>query len=149
MDDLDLKILRILQKDCTQTVAQVGKKVGLSSSPCWKRINKLIKDGIIIKQSAILDQKRLGFSLTAFVSIKTGNHSEFWLKNFSEKICNLNEVIEFYRMAGDIDYMLKVIVKDIEHYDRFYKDLIAIEGLKEVSSRFSMERIKDDSSLPI
>ncbi len=149
MDDLDLKILRILQIDCTETVSDIGKKVGLSSSPCWKRINKLIKDGVIIKQAAILDQKQLGYNLVAFVSIKTGNHSEEWLKSFSEKLHAIDQVTEFYRMAGDVDYMLKVIVKDIENYDIFYKELIEIEGLKEVTTRFSMEVIKSNTSIPI
>lgn len=149
MDDLDLKILRILQSDSRMTVAEIGKQVGLSSSPCWKRINKLTKDKIIIKHTAILNQKKLGYNLIAFVSIKTANHSEGWLKNFSKKISLMQEVIEFYRMAGDVDYMLKVIVKDIEQYDTFYKKIIETEGLKEVSSRFSMEVIKNDISIPI
>ena len=149
MDDLDLKILRLLQDDCTQTVAEVGKKVGLSSSPCWKRINKLVKDGVILKQAAILNHKRLGYNLVAFVNIKTGNHSEKWLSDFSEKINQMNQVIEFYRMAGDVDYLLKVVVKNIENYDEFYKELIEIEGLKEVTSRFSMEVIKNDISIPV
>ncbi|PPR76724.1 MAG: Leucine-responsive regulatory protein [Alphaproteobacteria bacterium MarineAlpha2_Bin1] len=149
MDDLDLKILRILQSDSRMTVAEIGKQVGLSSSPCWKRINKLTKDKIIIKHTAILNQKKLGYNLIAFVSIKTANHSEGWLKNFSKKISLMQEVIEFYRMAGDVDYMLKVIVRDIEQYDSFYKKIIEIEGLKEVSSRFSMEMIKNDISVPI
>ncbi|MAR79252.1 MAG: transcriptional regulator [Rhodospirillaceae bacterium] len=149
MDSLDIKILRILQQDCSQTVAEIGKKVGLSSSPCWKRINKLIQDGVIIKQTAILDQKLLGYNLVAFVSIKTGNHSEEWLENFSSQISKISEVIEFYRMAGDVDYLLKVIVKNIEKYDDLYKKIIEIEGLKEVTSRFSMEVLKNDMAIPI
>ena len=109
MDDLDIKILRILQSDCSLTVSEIGKKVGLSSSPCWKRINKLIKDKIIIKQAAILNQKKLGYNLVAFVSIKTANHSEEWLKNFSKKPMFLEDLfikITSFSLQPSIKYFV-------------------------------------------
>ena len=149
MDLLDLQILRILQKDCSQSISEVARQVGLSSSPCWKRINRLIKDRTIVRQCAVLDSSRLDFGLVAFVSIKTAEHSDIWLKNFSSKIQLLPEVLEFHRMAGEVDYMLKVITKDIDAFDKFYKDLVKIPGLSEVTSRFSMEKIKDSNVLPI
>lgn len=149
MDNLDKKILNLLQKDSSQPIADIAKKVGLSASPCWKRIKKMISDGVIIRQCAHLDYFLVGFGLIAFVSIKTKEHSDNWLQNFSNQICLMPEVLEFYRMAGDVDYMLKVVAKDINAFDKFYKELVKIPGLSEVTSRFSMEKIKDDDVLPL
>jgi Lrp/AsnC family transcriptional regulator len=149
MDEMDRRILRILQEDCSLPVSDVARQVGLSNSPCWKRINRMQKDGIIKRQTAVLDAASLGFGLTVFVSIKTGEHSSEWLQAFSDNITAMPEVMEIYRMAGDVDYMLKVVVRDMESFDEFYKRLIAITTLSDVTSRFSMEKIKETTALPI
>ena len=149
MDEMDLRILRILQDDSRLSISQIGRRVGLSPSPCWKRINRMEKQGIIKGQTATLDAQRLGLGLIVFVSIKTGEHSSEWLKNFSNTVVEMPEVIEFYRMAGDVDYMLKVLVRDMGAFDNFYKRLIGNNILSDVTSRFSMETIKETSSLPI
>ncbi len=149
MDEMDRRILRILQEDCSLPVSDVARQVGLSNSPCWKRINRMQNDGIIKRQTAVLDAGRLGFGLTVFVSIKTGEHSTGWLEEFSGTITAMPEVLEFHRMAGEVDYMLKVVVRDMAAFDEFYKNLIDLTALSEVTSRFSMEKIKETTALPI
>jgi len=149
MDAIDKKILAVLQKDASLSVAEIGNRVGLSSTPCWKRIQRLEADGVIQKRVALLDQDKLGLGVTVFVSVETGDHSEAWLKRFAEVVSAMPEVLEFYRMAGDVDYMLRVVVPDIAGYDAFYKRLIAAVPLKNVTSRFAMEKIKSSTELPI
>ena len=149
MDEMDRRILRILQEDCSLPVSDVARQVGLSNSPCWKRINRMQNDGIIRRQTAVLDAGRLGFGLTVFVSIKTGEHSSEWLEAFSNDITAMPEVMEVHRMAGEVDYMLKVVVRDMESFDEFYKRLIGISALSDVTSRFSMEKLKETTTLPI
>ena len=149
MDQLDIKILRMLQRDSNMSVTAIARKVGLSTSPCWKRIERLRSNKIIKSERAILDYRKLGFNIVAFVCIQSGDHSKEWLENFSQKVTKMPEVTEFHRMAGDVDYMLKVIVKDIQRFDEFYKRLIEVGKLKDVSSRFSMETIKSSTIIPI
>ena len=149
MDAIDRKILTVLQEDCSLSVAEIGARVGLSSTPCWKRIQRLEADGVILKRVALVEQDRLGLGVTVFVSIETGDHSQAWLTRFAEVVQAMPEVMEFYRMAGDIDYMLRVVVADIASYDAFYKRLIANVPLKNVTSRFAMEKIKATTALPI
>ena len=149
MDAIDRKILAVLQKDASLSVAEIGNRVGLSSTPCWKRIQRLEADGVIQRRVAVVDQDKLGLGVTVFVSIETGDHSEDWLRRFAEVVAALPEVMEFYRMAGDVDYMLRVVVPDIPGYDAFYKHLIATVPLKNVTSRFAMEKIKSTTELPI
>ena len=149
MDVIDRKVLAVLQKDASLSVAEIGNRVGLSSTPCWKRIQRLEADGVIQRRVAIVDQDRLGLGVTVFVSVETGDHSEEWLKRFADVVSGLPEVMEFYRMAGDVDYMLRVVVPDIPGYDAFYKRLIATVPLKNVTSRFAMEKIKSTTELPI
>ena len=149
MDEIDLKILQLLQQDCNLPTSEIAEKVGLSTSPCWKRIAKLRETGIIKQQLSILDAAKLGFGLTAYVSIKTGEHSGTWLNEFSKTVTDMPEVMEFHRMAGDVDYMLKVVVADIDSFDKFYKRLIGSSAINEVTSRFSMEKIKDTTELPL
>ena len=148
MDAIDRKILAVLQEDASLSVAEIGTRVGLSSTPCWKRIQRLEADGVILKRVALVDQDRLGLGVTVFVSIETGDHSEAWLTRFADVVQTMPEVMEFYRMAGDIDYMLRVVVHDIAGYDAFYKRLIAAVPLKNVTSRFAMEKIKSTTALP-
>jgi Lrp/AsnC family transcriptional regulator len=149
MDAIDRKILAVLQTDSSLSVAEIGHRVGLSSTPCWKRIQKLEADGVIQKRVAIIDQDKVGYGVTVFVSIETGDHSQDWLKHFADVVGAMPEVMEFYRMAGDVDYMLRVVVPDIPGYDRFYKQLIGAIPLKNVTSRFAMEKIKSTTSLPL
>ena len=149
MDAIDRKILAVLQNDASLSVAEIGNRVGLSSTPCWKRIQRLEADGVIQKRVAVVDQDKLGLGVTVFVSVETEDHSEEWLKKFAQLVGAMPEVLEFYRMAGDVDYMLRVVVPDIAGYDAFYKRLIAAVPLKNVTSRFAMEKIKSTTALPI
>ena len=149
MDQTDLRILRILQEDSSLPVSDVAKKVGLSASPCWKRIKRMHDEGIIKYQISVLDAERLGFGLTVFINIKTGEHSTNWLKEFSATVTAMPEVMELHRIAGDVDYMLKVIVPDMAAFDAFYKGLIGTAALTEVSSYFAMETMKETTVLPI
>ncbi|MEN3396500.1 Lrp/AsnC family transcriptional regulator [Brucella melitensis] len=149
MDRLDRKILRLLQEDATLAVADVAKKVGLSTTPCWRRIQKLEEDGVIKRRVAILDPVRVNARVTVFVAVRTSAHSHEWLKRFSEVVQEFPEVIEFYRMSGDIDYLLRVAVPDIAAYDAFYKRLISKIEIRDVSSSFAMEQIKYTTELPL
>jgi Lrp/AsnC family transcriptional regulator len=149
MDAIDRKILAVLQEDASLSVAEIGARVGLSSTPCWKRIQRMETEGVILKRVALVDQDKLGLGVTVFVSIETGDHSQAWLTRFAEVVQTMPEVMEFYRMAGDIDYMLRVVVADIPGYDAFYKRLIGTVPLKNVTSRFAMENIKTTTALPI
>ena len=149
MDAIDRKILAVVQEDASLSVAEIGQRVGLSSTPCWKRLQRLEADGVILRRVALIDPEKIGLGITVFVSIETGDHSQDWLKRFAETVGGMPEVMEFYRMAGDVDYMLRVVVPDIAGYDTFYKKLIATVPLKNVTSRFAMERIKSTTALPI
>jgi Lrp/AsnC family transcriptional regulator len=149
MDAIDRKILAVVQEDASLSVAEIGQRVGLSSTPCWKRLQRLEAEGVILRRVALIDPEKIGLGITVFVSIETGDHSQDWLKRFAETVGGMPEVMEFYRMAGDVDYMLRVVVPDIAGYDTFYKKLIATVPLKNVTSRFAMERIKSTTALPI
>ena len=149
LDAIDRKILLTLQEDASLSVAEIGQRVGLSSTPCWKRIQRLEAEGVIQKRVAIVVQSKVGLGITVFVSVETDDHSESWLSTFASTVSAMPEVMEFYRMAGDVDYMLRVVVADMHAYDLFYKKLIAASPLKNVTSRFAMENIKSTTSLPI
>ena len=149
MDAIDKKILATLQEDASLSVAEIGQRVGLSSTPCWKRIQRLEAEGVILKRVALVDQNKVGVGINVFVSIETGDHSQEWLSRFADTVSAMPEVMEFYRMAGDVDYMLRVVVADMQSYDTFYKKLIAAAPLKNVTSRFAMEKIKSTTLLPI
>lgn len=149
MDRLDRKILRLLQEDSTLAVADLAKKVGLSTTPCWRRIQKMEEEGVIRGRVALLDPVKINTKVTVFVSIRTNAHSIEWLKRFSEVIGEFPEVVEFYRMSGDVDYLLRVVVPDIAAYDAFYKRLIAKIEIRDVSSAFAMEQIKYTTQLPL
>jgi Lrp/AsnC family transcriptional regulator len=142
MDRFDWKILTLLQQDATLSLAEVSDKVGLSQTPCWKRIQKLQQQGVILRRVAILAPEKVGLGLTVFVQVETPDHSAAWLKTFAKGVGEMPEVMELYRMAGDVDYMLRVVVPDMAAYDAFYKNLIEAFPLKNVTSRFAMERIK-------
>ena len=149
LDAIDRKILTVLQDDASLSVAEIGDRVGLSSTPCWKRIQRLEADGVILRRVALVDQNKIGLGISVFVSVESSDHSEGWLKKFADAVSAMPEVMEFYRMAGDVDYMLRVACASIQDYDGFYKRLIASIPLKNVTSRFAMERIKQTTALPI
>jgi Lrp/AsnC family transcriptional regulator len=149
MDKLDRRILRILQEDSTIAVADLAKKVGLSTTPCWRRIQKLEEEGVIRKRVALLNPEKVNGRVTVFVSIRTNSHSMEWLKRFSEVIAEFPEVVEFYRMSGDVDYLLRVVVPDIAAYDAFYQRLISKIEIRDVSSAFAMDQIKYTTELPL
>jgi len=149
LDEMDVKILNLLQQDCTRSVADIGKEVGLSTTPCWRRIQKLEETGVIQRRVAILDAPRVNAGVTVFVSIKTDQHSLAWLERFHGAVVDFPEVVEFYRMSGEVDYLLRVVVPDIAAYDAFYKKLIGRIEIYKVSSAFAMEQIKYTTALPL
>lgn len=149
MDRIDRNILKLLQTDATMAVADIAKRIGLSTTPCWRRIQKMEEDGVIRRRVALLDPKAVNAKVTVFVSIRTSSHSKEWLKRFSEIVAEFPEVVEFYRMSGDVDYLLRVVVPDIAAYDAFYQRLIARIEISDVSSSFAMEQIKYTTELPL
>lgn len=149
MDDIDRKLLTILQEDTTLSVAQMADRVGLSPTPCWKRVQKMEAAGVITRRVALLDPVKVGVDLSVFVAIEAGDHTPEWLDHFATAVSAMPEVMEVYRMAGEIDYMLLVAVADMTEFDRFYKRLIATTPLKNVTSRFAMERIKHTTAYPL
>ena len=149
MDEIDKKILKLLQEDSAQPVADIARKIGLSVTPCWRRIQKLEEAGIIRKRVALLDGIKTGLGMSVFVAIKTDQHNADWLSDFAATISAFDEVVEFYRMSGEVDYMLRVVVPNMAAYDAFYKRLISEVSLTDVSSSFAMEEIKYTTALPL
>src|SRR5262249_55676728 len=121
LDAIDRKILMVLQEDASLSVAEIGDRVGLSSTPCWKRSHRLEANAVILRRVALVDQNKMGLGITVFVSVESSDHSEAWLRKFADAVSAMPEVMEFYRMAGDVDYMLRVVVADMPSYDVFYK----------------------------
>ena len=149
LDAIDRRILRELQKDATIAIADLALRVGLSQTPCWKRIKRLTDTGVILKRVALLDAAKLDLGLVVFVSVRTSRHDQAWLDDFAAAATSLPEVMEFYRLSGDTDYLMKVLVKDISAYDAFYRRLISAVPLSDVSSAFAMEQIKSTTALPV
>ena len=149
MDEIDRLLLEILQQDATLSLAQMAERVGLSPTPCWKRIQKLEARGVIVRRVAIVDPVRVGVGLSVLVNVEAGEHSPEWLQRFSAGVGAMPEVMEVYRTAGEVDYVLRVAVADMAEYDTFYKRLIAIAPMKNVTSRFAMERIKHSTAYPL
>jgi Lrp/AsnC family transcriptional regulator len=149
LNDTDKKILSVLQENADIPIAELSKKVNLSATPCWARINKLYKQGYIVKKVAVVDRVKLNLNVVAFVQVKTSNHNMEWARKFIKVINDMDEVVEFYRLSGSIDYLLKVLVPSIEKYDEFYKKLTDKIDLTDVSTSFSMEEIKQTSTLPL
>ncbi len=149
IDDLDRRLLALLQQDATLTVAQLSERVGLSTTPCWKRVKRLEDEGYIERKVAILNRAKVGLPVTVFVSIRTSQHDEKWLNEFAAAVSRMPEVIELYRMSGEVDYLMKVVTSDIGGYDRFYKRLIKSVKLNDVSSTFAMEQIKYSTEVPL
>jgi Lrp/AsnC family transcriptional regulator len=152
LDDLDLidrKIIAELMRDATLPVAQIADKVGLSQTPCWKRIQKLEATGVLTRRVALADPLRIGFDLTVFVGIEAPDHSPEWREKFAEAVATLPEIMEVHRMAGEVDYLLRVSVPDMGAYDRLYKRLTDAVPIKNVTSQFAMERMKFSTAYPI
>jgi Lrp/AsnC family transcriptional regulator len=149
MDKTDRKILAELQNNAAQPVADIARKVGLSVTPCWRRIQRMEEDGLIRKRVALLDPQKMGVGMSVFVAVRTDQHNADWLKKFADMVASMPEVVEFYRMSGEVDYLLRVVVPDMKAYDRFYQTLIANVELTDVSSSFAMEEIKYTTALPL
>lgn len=149
MDATDRKILAILQEDASLSIAEVASRVNLSQTPCWRRIQKLEDAGVITRRVALVDPESLGLGLAVFVEIETGDHSKEWLERFANAVSGMPEVMGFYRMAGDVDYLLQVTVANMAAYDAFYQELIGLIPLKNVTSRFAMERVKFTTAYPV
>jgi Lrp/AsnC family transcriptional regulator len=149
MDKKDLQILALLQKNAATPLAELAQAVNLSPTPCWRRVQKLWEEGVIQKQVALCDPERLNVGVTVFVAVRTSQHSDAWMKRFMQGTRDIPEIVEIYRMSGDIDYLLKVVVPDIAGYDKVYKRLIKAVELQDVSSSFAMEVLKSTTALPL
>ena len=150
LDKIDRKLLSLLQNDCTLSLQALADAVNLTTTPCWKRLKRLEDDGVLIGRVALLDAEKLGLGLTAFVLIKTQHHSSEWYSLFISEVTKMPEVLGFWRMAGEYDYLMRVQVADMKRYDDFYKSLVnRVPGLSDVTSSFAMEQIKSTTALPI
>ncbi len=149
LDSFDRQILDCLQNDADMPLAEIAKKVGLSTTPCWRRINRLREQGIIRSRVALLDRKAVNAGVTVFVAVRTAQHSAQWLGRFAKAVATFPEVMDCYRMSGEIDYLIRLALPDIEAYDAFYKRLIAKVELSDVTSMFAMEEIKSTTRLPL
>jgi len=149
IDSIDLAILRELQSDCSRSVQEIGERVGLSQSPCWRRIRRLEELGVLGRRVALIAPEKVGLGVTVFVTIRTNQHSQEWLDAFARAIDTIPEIVECYRMSGDVDYLLKILAADIPDYDRIYKKLIANIQLHDVSSSFAMEPMKATTAVPL
>ncbi len=149
MDKLDKKILELLQRNGGLTAAELADRIGLSKAPCWRRIKRLEEEGIIKQTVALLDARSLNLGTTVFVTLKTGNHSEAWFDKFVKAVRDIPEVTEIHRMSGDVDYLMRIVVPDIDAYDLVYKRLIASVEFQDVSASFALETIKYTTALPL
>ena len=149
IDDIDLRILDALQKDANQSVSDIAKHAGVSTTPCWRRIQRLEAEGVISKRVALLNRAQLNASVTVFIAVRTNKHTVDWLDKFRKVVKDIPEVVDFYRMSGDIDYLLKAYVPDIASYDALYKKLIAKIELSDVTSMFAMEELKSTTAIPL
>lgn len=149
MDSKDLELLALIQSNDSLSIDEMAQRVGLSKTPCWRRIQKLEQEGYIRKRVALLDADKLNLGVSVFVQVKTNQHDADWLARFSQVVSDFPEVVEFYRMAGEYDYMMRVLVRDIRAYDHFYKRLISATSLTDVTSNFAMEQIKWTTELPL
>lgn len=149
MDAFDFKILELLQLDAAMPVAEIAEQIGLSTTPCWRRIRNLEESGVIRRRVAVLDAQKINAGVTVFVGVKAGRHAADWLDIFAAAVKDIEEVLEVYRLSGEIDYLLKIVVPDIAAYDDVYKRLIAKSDFADVSSFFAMEEIKSTTALPL
>lgn len=149
LDAIDRHILSLLQRQSDMPVAEIAERVGLTATPCWRRIQKLEQQGVISRRVALLDASKLSLNMTVFVQVKAARHDGKWLDAFARHVSAFDEVVEFYRMSGEYDYLLKVLVADMASFDHFYKRLVKGIDLNDVTSSFAMEQIKYDTALPL
>jgi Lrp/AsnC family transcriptional regulator len=149
LDLIDRKIVAELMRDATLPVAQIGEKVGLSQTPCWKRIQRLQENGVVTARVALADPDKLGFGLTVFVGIEASDHSSEWREAFAAATGAIPEIMEVWRMAGEVDYLLRISVPDMPAYDALYKRLTDAVPIKNVTSHFAMERMKFTTAYPV
>jgi len=149
MNAQDRKLLSLLQEDSTLTVDQLAEAINLSKTACWRRVQRLQNDGIIARYVAILDKEKANVPVSVFITVKSPKHSTGWLEQFRNALPQIPEIVEAHRMAGDIDYMLRVVVPDIAAYDAVYNRLIALVEFDDVSSHFAMEEIKSTTAVPL
>jgi Lrp/AsnC family transcriptional regulator len=149
MDTIDRKLLALLQDDADRPLTELADAVNLTATPCWKRIQRLQRNGVIRKKVVLCEPAKLNLGLTAFVAVRTLQHNEQWLRKFAAAVQAIPEIVEAYRMSGDIDYMLRIVVPDIAGYDAVYRKLIRSVELSDVSSSFAMERLKYSTALPV
>ena len=147
-DQIDQKILKILQIDASLSMDEISEKVNLSRNACWRRIRRLESEGIIKGRVALLEPRSVNLGLSIFVMIKTNSHESDWAKKFESVVSNFPEIMGAHRMAGDLDYILRVRVKDVSDYDKFYQNLISKISISEISASFVMDDIKDTTALP-
>ena len=149
LDAIDLKLLELLQQDGAMQVADLAHQVGLSQTPCWRRVQRLKEAGVITRNVMLVHREKVNVGVTVFVSVRTSTHSQEWFDRFRSKVEVMPEVVEFYRMSGEVDYLLRVVVPDIAAYDKVYKRLIADMQILDVSSSFAMEELKFTTALPL
>jgi Lrp/AsnC family transcriptional regulator len=149
LDTVDMKLLALLQDNAELQISELADRVGLSTTPCWRRVQRLKETGVITKQVSLVDRKAVNVAVTVFVGIRTSHHNQKWFDNFRATVEAIPEVVEFYRMSGEVDYMLRVVVPDIAAYDAVYKRLTASIELADVSSSFAMEELKYTTALPL
>ncbi len=149
MDRKDKQILALLQENALATAAEIAERVGLTTTPCWRRIQRLERDGYIRGRVALLDREKLNVGVCVFVAVRTNHHSKEWLEKFRAAIARIPEIVEAHRLSGDVDYLLRVVVPDIAGYDTVYKRLIEVVEFSDVSSSFSMEELKFTTALPL
>ncbi len=149
IDDSDIKILKILQVDATRSLESIAEEVGVSLNTCWRRVQRLESEGILERRVALVDNEKVGLPLTVFVSIRTDDHSKSWAERFDKAVKSMPEIVEFYRLAGDVDYILKMVVGSVSDYDKAYQRLIGKIKLSDVSASFAMEKMKFTTELPL
>ena len=150
LDATDLAILRLIQADASLSLGDIAKEVGLTQTPCWKRIRRMEETGIITGRVTLVNAEKLGLGISVFVAIETGDHSAAWIESFAQTVTDIPEIVECWRLGGDVDYLLRVVVSDMTAYDGFYRKLTArVSSLRKVTSRFAMECVKSTTALPI
>ena len=150
LDATDLAILRLIQADASLSLGDIAKEVGLTQTPCWKRIRRMEETGIITGRVTLVNAEKLGLGISVFVAIETGDHSAAWIESFAKTVADMPEIVECWRLGGDVDYLLRVVVSDMTAYDGFYRKLTAqVSSLRKVTSRFAMECVKSTTALPI
>jgi len=149
IDDNDVKILEILQIDATRSLDSIADEIGVSLNTCWRRVQRLEAEGVLERRVALVDNEKVGLPLTVFVSIRTDDHSKAWAERFNKAVKSMPEIVEFYRLAGNVDYIIKMIVGNVTDYDRAYQSLISKVKLSDVSASFAMEKMKFTTELPL